>query len=720
MIVSIDIGTSYSSICVLGPEGKALPVDIGTGTGMYGSKYSLPSAVFVDESGNVLVGQAAMNSRRRAPQNFRMEFKRDLGQDVPIILGSRSFLPKDLYTEMFRHMAKRAVQSGGEAIEWAYVTYPASFGKKKKAQIIEAANAAGLFEVELVDEPTAAAMSYVQAGLVGEEQRFLIYDFGGGTFDASLIGYRQGRFYSLAEPVGLEHCGGIDIDRKIYEDMLGHLDPDMLALVNKTPINRMRLDSQLAELAIKAKHHLSAAPDFYEDIQVGFDLVPYQLGADALNVMISPLAGQTIEACRRLLKNAGMTVSQLSAILMVGGTSRVPLVQSFVRQFAGDVAVRSSVDLELAVAQGALGFYKGTASREDAAPEPKTAAPLPKAQQFQPKICSGGTRISAYLQNSGNVVPFLLHSTTNTKVRSWRDIVDISTDPFGESIVGLRKDGRAVAAGVNDFGQCNVDGWQDVASLVHRPPKNMFIGIKKDGTIVAAGDKYPGYIQELSRWKDIISVDCGYSQGPHIVGLREDGTVTSVGTNQYGKGQVSEWKDIVQVACGYHHTVGLKKDGSVVAAGKNVWNEGAVTDWHDVVALACGPDFTVGLCADGTVLATGDNRHGQCNVASWENVIQIACGNCHTVALLKDGTVVATGGNQYGQCNVSKWRYVTHIFAGDCYTAGVLEDGTLLQNKWKTKERTVVVRRHVFAPDETKTEYDIVKEGTKVFEDKLF
>lgn len=174
MIVSIDIGTSYSSICMLGPEGKVLPVDIGTGIGMYGSKYSLPSAVFVDESGNVLVGQAAMNSRRRAPQNFRMEFKRDLGQNVPIILGSRSFLPKDLYTEMFRHMVKRAVQSGGGAIERAYVTYPASFGKKKKAQIIEAANAAGLFEVEMVDEPTAAAMSYVQSGLVGEEQILLI------------------------------------------------------------------------------------------------------------------------------------------------------------------------------------------------------------------------------------------------------------------------------------------------------------------------------------------------------------------------------------------------------------------------------------------------------------------------------------------------------------------------------------------------------------------
>ena len=91
MIVSIDIGTSYSSICMLGPDGKAHSVDIGTGTSMFGSKYSLPSAVFVEDNGNVLVGQAAINSRKRKPQNFRMEFKRNLGENIPILLGNHSF-----------------------------------------------------------------------------------------------------------------------------------------------------------------------------------------------------------------------------------------------------------------------------------------------------------------------------------------------------------------------------------------------------------------------------------------------------------------------------------------------------------------------------------------------------------------------------------------------------------------------------------------------------
>ena len=119
MIISIDIGTSYSSICMLGTDGKAVPVDISTGTSMYGSKYSLPSAVFVEDDGNVLVGQAAMNSRKKKPQNFRMEFKRDLGQDIPIVLGNESFLPEDFYTELFRHMKACVARVSDEPIEKA-------------------------------------------------------------------------------------------------------------------------------------------------------------------------------------------------------------------------------------------------------------------------------------------------------------------------------------------------------------------------------------------------------------------------------------------------------------------------------------------------------------------------------------------------------------------------------------------------------------------------
>ncbi len=358
MIAGIDIGTSYSSICVLDESGKIKPVDIATGTSMFGSKYSLPSAVFVEDNGNVLVGQAAMNSRKRRPQNFRMEFKRDLGQDIPIVLGNASFLPEDFYTELFRHMKASAGKMSSEAIETVCLTCPAAFGKKKREKVLKAAKAAGFFNVQLVDEPTAAAMSFKEDGVLSGSKKLLIYDFGGGTFDVSLLAYEDGRFSLMTEPSGLERCGGIDIDRMIFEDMQKCIDPEILASIVKDPKKAMRLNVQLSELAVKAKHHLSTASVYEEYIEVGMDDFEYTLTLDKLNTMIAGMVGQTIDVCRKMVEDAGIKVKDLSAILMVGGTSRVPLVQTMVKQMAAGVPVYCSVDVDLAVAKGALMFAK--------------------------------------------------------------------------------------------------------------------------------------------------------------------------------------------------------------------------------------------------------------------------------------------------------------------------------------------------------------------------
>ena len=590
MIVSIDIGTSYSSICIPGDSGKAVPVDISTVTSMYGSKFSLPSAVFVEDDGSILVGQAAMNSRKRAPQNFRMEFKRDMGQDIPILLGQRQFLPKDLYTEMFRHMADCATKTGGGAIEKAYITYPASFGKKKREQIIEAARAAGLFETVLVDEPTAAAMGYFKAGLIKEGEKILIYDFGGGTFDASLLGCNRGEFHSLAEPAGLEHCGGIDIDRMIYEDMLRKLDPDMLALVNQKPINRMRLDSQLAELAVKAKHHLSSAKNFSEDIQIGFELVPYSLSREALEEMLSPMAGQTISVCRSLLKNAGLEASDLSAILMVGGTSRIPLVQMAVAQLAKNVPVLASIDLELAVASGALGFETKTDGMETAATDIK-AHGVPA--QEEPA------------------------ADTSKKHEKMTVTTSIKEPPKPDS--GRKEEAETITPQlyVPDINRC-------------------FALLKGSGTVLLSDKFYMdvNHQRQIKEWKDIIQL-CGQniSKEKFLMGLRKDGTIIAEIGEDCGMCDISAWHDIVRIACGHDHIVGLKKDGTVLAVGSNRDGQCNVYGWKNIVYIACGYSQTYGITKDGTVLAVGNNNDKQCDCAVsqwWKDIIMVSCGFLHT------------------------------------------------------------------------------------------
>lgn len=354
MIAGIDIGTSYSSICIQDETGKVQPVDTATGTSMYGSKYSLPSAVFVEDNGNVLVGQAAMNNRRNKPGQFCMEFKRNIGQDIPVFLGDYSYTPEELYREIFIHMKNCVKKSYGKDIAKACVTCPASFGKKKREKVLAAAKAAGLFDVELVDEPTDAAQSYLDQKLLSDGQTILLYDFGGGTFDVSVLSYKNGSFALLAEPGGIEQCGGIDIDRRIYQDMLSHIAPEILQQIKENTLYKMRFQCQLGELAVKIKHQLSSACQCKEFIPVGWESVPYTLTVDHFNEMAAPLIAQTIAACRSALKAAGLSVSELSAVFMVGGTSRIPLVREMVGQFAKNVPVYSSVDLELAVAMGAL------------------------------------------------------------------------------------------------------------------------------------------------------------------------------------------------------------------------------------------------------------------------------------------------------------------------------------------------------------------------------
>ena len=177
----------------------------------------------------------------------------------------------------------------------------------------------------------------------------------------SLLAYDNGKFSLMTEPSGLERCGGIDIDRMIFDDMQKCIDPEILASIVKDPKKAMRLNVQLSELAVKAKHHLSTASVYEEYIEVGMDDFEYTLTLDKLNTMIAGMVGQTVDVCRKMVEDAGIKVKDLSAILMVGGTSRVPLVQTMVKQMAAGVPVYCSADVDLAVARGALMFAKGEA-----------------------------------------------------------------------------------------------------------------------------------------------------------------------------------------------------------------------------------------------------------------------------------------------------------------------------------------------------------------------
>ena len=475
MIVSIDIGTSYSSISALGPDGKAHPVEIGTGASMFGSKFSLPSAVFVEESGEILVGQAAINQRKLAPARFRMEFKRNLGETVPIVLGSKSFLPEQLYTELLRHMKKEAEKTG-DPITCAYLTFPAAYGKSKKEKLIQAARAAGLFDVHLVEEPTAAAMCYCAAGYVEDGQTILTYDFGGGTFDAALLRYEGGCFRLLTEPMGLENCGGVDMDRAIFQDMISKVSPEIMATLMKNPVNMMRFSSQLGELAVKAKHHLSFAELFQEYIPVGFDMIPYELSREAFNSMIASLVSDSVNICRKMVEQAGLKITDLSSVLMAGGTSRVPLVQNMVRNMAGTVPVYSAADLDLAVAQGALNYRMM---------EKKADAKRPQSQEP-----AGGQpeekKTERSQVNTGAVQP---PKQPRQQVQKPEESKTVLQNPTAAQLNAMMQEAEKWRSGPARAPQKALDIYERAAGYHYGPAQYMLGCICLEGTLIPADPK---------------------------------------------------------------------------------------------------------------------------------------------------------------------------------------------------------------------------------------
>ena len=292
--------------------------------------------------------------------------------------------------------------------------------------------------------------------------------------------------------------------------------------------------------------------------------------------------------------------------------------------------------------------------------------------------------------------------------------------------VGLRSDGTVVAAGGNDYGQCDVDSWTDIVAVAAE--SHHTVGLRSDGTVVATGLNDDGQC-DVDSWTNIVAVAAGYG---HTVGLRGDGTVVAAGCNDDGQCDVDSWTDIVAVAAGSQHTVGLRSDGTVVATGWNYHGQCDVSNWKNIrlpqemnpgyqaaqqlmdegkylqamwafsaldfqdsaekaqearscyvssqPTLAVGSGHTVGLLSDGTVVATGWNRNGQCDVDSWSDIVAVAAGDSHTVGLRGDGTVTVTAAGWNDDDD--SWTDIVAVAAGGFHTVGLRGDGTVVATGW--------------------------------------
>jgi actin-like ATPase involved in cell morphogenesis len=350
MKLGVDIGTSFSSVAVV-IDGKLEMVKLSTGACAFGDSYSMPTAIYMD-NGGVLLGQAAFNKRINDPSRFKSEFKRDFGTLTPYLIGGEEYLPEHIYTELFLHFKNQTTQQTGEEIDEVYITHPANYGNSKKLLLKKAASNAGLLNIEFVDEPTAAAIGYSQKNKINDGDILLVYDLGGGTFDVALIKKTTQGYIHLTEPLGISQCGGVDFDRAIYDDVMkklkesGRFDMDRL-------MSEKRFNATLSEICIQIKHQLSQTEVHTQPIAIGFDYFDYSISKKEFEELIYPLVNRTCEKIKDVIYNAGLTSSDIDKVLLVGGSSRVPLVREMVANTLGN-KIALDADPELTICQGAV------------------------------------------------------------------------------------------------------------------------------------------------------------------------------------------------------------------------------------------------------------------------------------------------------------------------------------------------------------------------------
>ena len=334
-IIGIDLGTTTSLVSYL-KNGKPeiIPNKLG--------KRLTDSVVGVDKYGTIIVGEEA----KRILNGTKVEeIKRTMGTNKIVKLGDKEYSPEEISAEILKKLKEEAEDFLGEEVNEAVITVPAMFNSIQKAATIKAGELAGLKVERIISEPTAAAMAY---GIENMEkyQKILVYDFGGGTFDVSILELDDGILDVIATS-GDNYLGGKDIDEILIKNISTKIENN---------IEKIKLKLEVEE----AKKKLSTLMG--TDIIVPELNIDYELKREKFEELISPLVNKTIDFIDKALSSAKLKREDINVVLLVGGTTRIPLVQETLKKIFGS-KVKKFTDPQEAVALGA-GVQAGIKSSE--------------------------------------------------------------------------------------------------------------------------------------------------------------------------------------------------------------------------------------------------------------------------------------------------------------------------------------------------------------------
>jgi molecular chaperone DnaK len=344
LIVGIDLGTTNSEIAVV-REGRVEVLAIEPDTKL------LPSVVGLADDGSLLVGRSAANQYVLYPERTIRSIKRRMGSPDKVPLGERLYTPQEISALILARLKNIATAHLGEEVKRAVITVPAYFSDAQRQATRDAGEIAGLEVVRIINEPTAAALAY-EAGHP-EQKQILVYDLGGGTFDVSIVRMEQGVVEVLASH-GNNQLGGDDFDHKIVTHVLEHIKTQhgVDATASRQAMARITRAAEAAKITLSDHPFARLEEEYLLDHQGAPIHLSLEIARSDYEAMIEAYIDETLEAVHIALSGAGLTVSQLDEVLLVGGATRTPVIQRRLEQELR-LPPHSEVDPELCVASGA-------------------------------------------------------------------------------------------------------------------------------------------------------------------------------------------------------------------------------------------------------------------------------------------------------------------------------------------------------------------------------